>query len=333
VRWSAPGSCSRPPSRRSDRQDRGGPGRPLRRGQRHGHGLPVRRHPPRGHAARFAVGPERPRRLALLAHGPRIRPRPPDERAGGVPAALDAIFGKILVPNAMVPPWLTEGMAVLHESGAGHGRNASALFDMYARAIVLEGGLFPLSEVSNPPLDWPLGNMWYLLGGASSRFLHERSGSEGLRAFLAEQGRFVWPFAIGWWPRTPSAARISARSGESSGRPCATATRRRWRRSAARRSPSRNGSPGAGPASSTRAGRRTAPSSPTGTAGSTARRASAGPRLPARTWVSPPRSPPTAPSGSSPPARRSSPSRTTTDTTGCGAISGAWTSGRGAGRG
>ena len=116
---------------------------------------------------------------------------------GGVPAALDAIFGKILVPNAMVPPWLTEGMAVLHESGAGHGRNASALFDMYARAIVLEGGLFPLSEVSNPPLDWPLGNMWYLLGGRFLSFLHERSGSEGLRAFLAEQGRFVWPFAIG----------------------------------------------------------------------------------------------------------------------------------------
>ena len=116
---------------------------------------------------------------------------------GGVPAAVDLVLGKVLVPNAMVPPWLTEGMAVLHESGPGHGRNASALFDMYARAIVLEGGLFPLSEVSNPPLDWPLGNMWYLLGGRFLSFLHERSGAEGLRAFLAEQGRFVWPFAIG----------------------------------------------------------------------------------------------------------------------------------------
>ena len=116
---------------------------------------------------------------------------------GGVPAALDAIFGKILVPNAMVPPWLTEGMAVLHESGPGHGRNASALFDMYTRAIVLEGGLFPLSEVSNPPLDWPLGNMWYLLGGRFLSFLHDRSGAEGLRAFLAEQGRYVWPYAVG----------------------------------------------------------------------------------------------------------------------------------------
>ncbi len=116
---------------------------------------------------------------------------------GGVPAAVDTVLGKILVPNAMVPPWLTEGMAVLHESGPGHGRNASALFDMYARAMVTEGGLFPLPEVSNLPLDWPLGNMWYLLGGRFLSFLQERSGSAGISSFLAEQGRFVWPFAIG----------------------------------------------------------------------------------------------------------------------------------------
>ena len=116
---------------------------------------------------------------------------------GGVPAALDTVLGKILVPNALVPPWITEGIAVLHESGPGHGRNASALFDMYARAMVLEGGLFPLPEVSNQPLDWPLGNQWYLLGGRFLSFVRERSGDEGLSAFFAEQGRWVWPFAIG----------------------------------------------------------------------------------------------------------------------------------------
>lgn len=115
----------------------------------------------------------------------------------GVPGFLDSVFGKILLPNGFVPPWLSEGMAVLHESGPGHGRNASALFDMYARAMVLEGGLFPLHEVSNPPLDWPLGNMWYLLGGRFLSFLHERSGPSGLYDFTAAQGRWVWPFAIG----------------------------------------------------------------------------------------------------------------------------------------
>ncbi len=116
---------------------------------------------------------------------------------GGVPAVIDDIVGKVLLPNAMVPPWLTEGMAVLHESGQGHGRNSSALFDMYARAMVLQGGLYPLPEVSNQPLDWPLGNMWYLLGGRFLSFLQERTGDEGLSRFMAAQGRYVWPFAIG----------------------------------------------------------------------------------------------------------------------------------------
>ncbi len=116
---------------------------------------------------------------------------------GGVPAAVDSVFGKILVPNALVPPWITEGMAVLHESGPGRGRNASALFDMYTRAMVLQGGLPPLPEVSNQPLDWPLGNMWYQLGGRFLSFITERSGPDGLRDFVAAQGRYVWPFAIG----------------------------------------------------------------------------------------------------------------------------------------
>ena len=118
-------------------------------------------------------------------------------RVSGVPSFIDAVFGPIWLPNAMVPPWLTEGMAVLHESGPGHGRNASALFDMYARAMATGGGLFPLAEVSNQPLDWPLGTMWYLLGGRFLSFLCERYGAGAIAAFVDEQGAWVWPFAIG----------------------------------------------------------------------------------------------------------------------------------------
>lgn len=116
---------------------------------------------------------------------------------GGVPAFVNGIFGKILVPNAFVPRWMIEGVPVLHESGPGHGRNASSLFDMWTRAMVTQGGLFPLPEVSNPPLDWPLGNMWYQLGGRFLSFLHSSEGAPALRSFFVEQGRWVWPFAIG----------------------------------------------------------------------------------------------------------------------------------------
>jgi len=118
-------------------------------------------------------------------------------RVSGVPSLIDAVFGRIWLPNAVLPSWLTEGMAVLHESGPGHGRNPSALFDMYARAMVLGGGIFPLPEVSNQPLDWPLGDQWYLLGGHFLSFLYERYGPEAIRGFVDEQGAWLWPFAIG----------------------------------------------------------------------------------------------------------------------------------------
>ncbi len=118
-------------------------------------------------------------------------------RVSKVPSWIDTVLGPVWLPNAMVPPWLTEGMAVLHESAPGHGRNASALFDMYARAMVTEGGLFSLPEVSNIPLDWPLGDMWYLLGGRFLSFLYERYGPDALSGFVDEQGAWVWPFAIG----------------------------------------------------------------------------------------------------------------------------------------
>jgi len=118
-------------------------------------------------------------------------------RVSKIPAVIDQVFGRIWLPNAVLPPWLTEGMAVLHESGPGHGRNPNALFGMYARAMVLEGGTFPLPEVSNQPLDWPLGDLWYLLGGHFLSFLYERYGRDAVLGFVEEQGAWVWPFAIG----------------------------------------------------------------------------------------------------------------------------------------
>lgn len=115
----------------------------------------------------------------------------------GVPAFLNAVFGKILVPNGFTPSWLIEGIAVLHESPPGHGRNSSALFDMYARAIVVEGGLFALDDTSNPPLDWPLGSIPYLLGGRFLAFLQERHGDPAIAALTHDQAAQVWPYALG----------------------------------------------------------------------------------------------------------------------------------------
>ncbi len=115
----------------------------------------------------------------------------------GLPAFLNAVFGKVLVPNGFTPAWLTEGIAVLHEAPPGHGRNSSALFDMYARAIILEGGLLPLDDASNPALDWPLGSIPYLLGGRFLAFLQARHGDPAIAALTHDQGAQVWPYRLG----------------------------------------------------------------------------------------------------------------------------------------
>jgi Tol biopolymer transport system component len=119
------------------------------------------------------------------------------DTVGGIPAAVNSVLGKLWVPNALAPPWLVEGMAVLHEDVHGHGRNSSALLDMYARAMVAEGGLFRLEVASNQPLEWPLGTAWYLLGGRFLEWLDARRGRAALADFTHDLGAWVWPYAPG----------------------------------------------------------------------------------------------------------------------------------------
>jgi Tol biopolymer transport system component len=123
------------------------------------------------------------------------------DHVGGIPATVNRIFGKIWPPNALTPAWLIEGVAVAHEAPGeiGAGRNESALFDTYLRALVVEPPGFPsLAQASNPYLDWPRGNIPYLVGGRFMAWLEGRSGPEAMKAFLADQGSRVWPWTPSW---------------------------------------------------------------------------------------------------------------------------------------
>jgi Tol biopolymer transport system component len=117
---------------------------------------------------------------------------------GGLPALANGLLGKLFVPNGVVPSWMIEGLAVSHESlgDPATGRNASALFDMYARALTVEPpGLPTLAQASNQYLRWPRGDIPYLLGGRFMAFVEARSGPAAMRGFLADQGSQVWPYA------------------------------------------------------------------------------------------------------------------------------------------
>jgi len=123
------------------------------------------------------------------------------DNVGGAPDVFNHVFGRIWFPNGLLPPWAIEGVAVLHESSGDPetGRNAGALYDMYARALVMEPpGLPPLDVASVPALDWPVGDIPYLLGGKLFDLLHRRGGDPAVSAFIADQGSRIWPWAPSW---------------------------------------------------------------------------------------------------------------------------------------
>ena len=112
----------------------------------------------------------------------------------GWPAIVNSVFGKILTPSGFSPPFIVEGLAVLHEGGGDGGRNANAIFDMYLRALTVEGAFPRLDEVVAQPLAWPHGSMPYLLGGRFFAFVNARSGPEAITAFSKDQGSQLWPY-------------------------------------------------------------------------------------------------------------------------------------------
>jgi Tol biopolymer transport system component len=122
------------------------------------------------------------------------------DHVGGVPGAFNRIFGKLWIPNGLVPPFFIEGLAVVNESEGdpASGRNASALFDMYARTLALDGPFPRLDEASNPYLEWPVGNVPYLLGGRFMGYLQARYGAPAVAGWIGDQGRYVWPYAPSW---------------------------------------------------------------------------------------------------------------------------------------
>jgi hypothetical protein len=122
------------------------------------------------------------------------------DHVGGLPAAFNRVFGKLWIPNGLVPTFFIEGLAVVNESEGdpAAGRNGSALFDMYARTLALDGPFPRLDEASNPYLEWPVGNVPYLLGGRFMGYLQARYGAPAVAGWIADQGDYVWPYAPSW---------------------------------------------------------------------------------------------------------------------------------------
>ncbi|GAB4301278.1 MAG: hypothetical protein Kow0090_16830 [Myxococcota bacterium] len=116
---------------------------------------------------------------------------------GGIPNAINEIFGKIYAPNIVQPRFVVEGLAVYIESRLSPpGRNHSSMHKMYARTLALEGKQYPLDVAANIPFYYPYGNIWYLYGGLFMQFIAARYGEEALRTLAKEYGSNAIPYAL-----------------------------------------------------------------------------------------------------------------------------------------
>jgi len=119
------------------------------------------------------------------------------DTVSGLPAMVDAVFGRWLFPNALQPQWLTEGLAVYFESALSHaGRVRSSYYDMLLRDAVLAGHPMQLDDVGGAPRTWPQGTAAYLYGGYFVDYLARRFGEAVLRdVSLDYSGRLI-PYAV-----------------------------------------------------------------------------------------------------------------------------------------
>ncbi len=115
------------------------------------------------------------------------------DKVHGLPTWVNAVLGKVLIPNAYVPRWMTEGYATYQESNLSNaGRLRSSLFEMWLRASVLEAP-FRLDEVTHVPHAWPRGSLAYLYGGHFLRFIADEVGEERVPDFFDRYGSRLIP--------------------------------------------------------------------------------------------------------------------------------------------
>ncbi len=119
------------------------------------------------------------------------------DQAGGIPAIINAIFGKVYAPNHILPRWFLEGFAVFQESRrTSAGRLRSTLFDMYLRMDALEDRLLRIDQISSGIDDWPHGNVWYLYGSRFIEYIARRHGDQALTRMAHDYADEVLPYGI-----------------------------------------------------------------------------------------------------------------------------------------
>jgi hypothetical protein len=119
------------------------------------------------------------------------------DNIGGLPAIINAVFGKIYPPNLVQPRWLLEGIATYYESRlTSGGRLHSTVWDMYLRADALENNFVTIDQLSTGPNRWPHGTLWYLYGSTFVGYVVDRFGRDSFARLATDYGAQVIPYGV-----------------------------------------------------------------------------------------------------------------------------------------
>ncbi|GAB4209769.1 MAG: hypothetical protein OHK0013_29570 [Sandaracinaceae bacterium] len=119
------------------------------------------------------------------------------DQATGLPALINAILGKVYMPNHVSPRWLLEGIAVWQESAlTAGGRLRSTQWDMYLRMDALEDRFWTLDQVTTDADRWPHGNAAYLYGSYFVQFVADRYGREAVASMIRDYAGSVLPYGL-----------------------------------------------------------------------------------------------------------------------------------------
>jgi Tol biopolymer transport system component len=115
----------------------------------------------------------------------------------GLPALVNVVMGRTLIPNQWQPRWVLEGLAVYEESmRTSAGRLRSSQWDMYMRTDVLENNVATLDQFSHTPRRWPQGNLWYLYGSFFIKWIQDQYGEVAVRRIIEDTSRQLIPLGI-----------------------------------------------------------------------------------------------------------------------------------------
>ena len=120
------------------------------------------------------------------------------DQARGFPGFLRKIFGRIILPNAVEPLWLIEGIATHVETEfGGKGRGDHPFSRMVLHTALREDTFPPVQHFNGLPGTWPRGKGPYIYGSGFYRYLSERYGPDTPFILERSHSRMILPFWLG----------------------------------------------------------------------------------------------------------------------------------------